>query len=86
MRSDNGSNLVGVENELREALASLNHNQIQRVLLQDGIQWRFNPPAASHHGGVWEHVIRIVRKVLTSVLRLQTLDDDRLHNARLRLY
>lgn len=67
MRSDNGTNFVGAEKELREALASLNHNQIQRVLFQDGIQWCFNPPAASHHGCVWERVIRMVRKVLTSV-------------------
>ena len=79
MRSENGTNFVGAEKELREALASLNHNQIQRVLFQDGIQWHFNPPAASHHGGVCERVIRNVRKFLTSVLHLQTLDDDGLH-------
>lgn len=79
MRSDNGTNFVGAEKELKEALASLNHNRIQGVLLQNGIQWSFNPPSASHHGGVWERVIRMVRKVLTSVLHLQTLDDDGLH-------
>ena len=79
MRSDNGTNFVGAEKELREALASLNHNRIQGVLLQDGIRWSFNPPAGSHHGGVWERVICMVRKVLTSVLHLQTLDDDGLH-------
>ena len=79
MRSDNGTNFVGAEKELREALSSLNHNRIQGVLLQDGIQWNFNPPSASHHGGVWERAIRMVRKVLTSVLHLQTLDDDGLH-------
>ena len=79
MRSDNGTNFVGAEKELREALSLLNHKLIQGVLLQDGSQWSFNPPSASHHGGVWERVIRMVRKVLTSVLRLQTLDDDGLH-------
>ena len=73
------TNFVGAEKELRGALASLNHNQIQRVLLQHGIQWSFNHPAASHHGGVWERVTRMVRKVLTSVLHLQTLDDHGLH-------
>lgn len=79
VRSDNGTNFVGAKKELKEALASLNHQQIQRVLLQEGIQWHFNPPGASHHGGVWERVIRMVRSVLTSVLHLQTLDDDGLH-------
>ncbi len=79
MRSDNGTNFVGAEKELKGALASLNHNQMKRVFLQDGIKWSFNLPSASHHGGVWECVICMVRKVLTSVLHLQTLDDDGLH-------
>ena len=79
MLSDNGTNFVGSERELREALAKLNHSKIQGALLQHGIKWSFNTPAASHHGGVWERVIRMIRKVLNSVLRLQTLDDDGLH-------
>lgn len=32
----------------------------------------------SHYSGVWEFVIQMVRKVLASVLHLQTLDDDRI--------
>ena len=34
--------------------------------------------AASHHGGVWERCIRSVRKILNSVVRQQTLDDESL--------
>jgi hypothetical protein len=34
-------------------------------LLKMNIQWVFNPPTASHMGGVWERKIRTVRKVLT---------------------
>ena len=79
IRSDNGTNFVGAERELREALAALNQDRMKGVLLQDGIHWSFNPPTGSHHGGVWERVIRMVRKVLSSVLHLQTLDDDGLH-------
>ena len=29
-----------------------------------GIDWSFNPPSASHFGGVWERMLRSVRKVL----------------------
>ena len=36
----------------------------------------FNSPGASHHGGVWERLIRSVRQVLHSVLKQQTLDDE----------
>lgn len=76
IRSDNGTNFIGAERELREALASLNHEQIQGVLQKDGVNWCFNVPAGSHHGGVWERVIRIVRRILSSVLQQQRLDDD----------
>lgn len=51
LRSDNGTNFVGAERELREALASLNHDRIERALSKKGIKWSFNPPAGSHHGG-----------------------------------
>ncbi|XP_062602363.1 uncharacterized protein LOC134264072 [Saccostrea cucullata] len=76
--SDNGTNLVGAERELRTALNSWNTNRISSQLLQSGIEWSFNPPAASHFGGVWERLIRIVRKIMYSVLHEQTihLDDE----------
>lgn len=79
LRSDNGTNFVGAERELREALAAIDHSKIHSALLKKGIDWSFNPPGASHHGGVWERLIRMVRKVLCSVLHQQTLDDESLH-------
>lgn len=79
LRSDNGTNFIGAERELREALAALNHSKIQRAFLQEGIKWSFNPPTASHHGGVWERIIRMVRRILTSVLHQQTLNDEGFH-------
>lgn len=33
------------------------------------------PPAGSHHGGVWEHCIHTIRKVMRALLREQVLDD-----------
>ena len=68
IRSDNGTNLVGAHAELKKALTSLDERKIQAALLPDGIDWSFNPPAASHHGGVWERLIRSVRQVLNSTL------------------
>ncbi len=76
LRSDNGTNFVGAEKELRKALAVLNHSKIQSAFLEEGIQWSFNPPAASHHGGAWERIIRMIRRTLTSVLHQQTLNDE----------
>lgn len=45
----------------------------------ESIQWTFNTPSASHHGGAWESMIRLIRKVLCSVLHQQTLTDEALH-------
>ena len=77
--SDNGTNFVSAEKTLREALRQWNQHQIEDFLLQKEIQWTFNPPNASHMGGVWERMIRSVRRILTSLMTEQTLDDDQLH-------
>lgn len=71
IRSENGTNLVGAHAELKKALMSLNERKIQDALLPDGVEWSFNPPAASHHGGVWERLIRSVWQVLNSTLHQQ---------------
>ncbi len=79
MRSDNGTNFVGAERELREALSNLNHSKIENAMLQKGIKWIFNSPAASHQGGVWERQIRTVRRILGALLKEQSINDDSLH-------
>ena len=76
LRSDNGTNFVAAEKELRKALENLDQIKIQNAMTKKGIKWIFNTPAASHQGGVWERQIRTVRKVLNSVLQQQTLCDE----------
>jgi hypothetical protein len=79
MLSDNGTNFVRANRELKETHAALNHDQIQRSLIPAGVDWKFNPPGASHFGGIWERMICTIRRVLKSVLHQQQLDDDGLH-------
>jgi hypothetical protein len=64
IRSDNGSNFVSGEKE------------IHQFLLQQNVKWIFNLPLGSHHGGVWECCIRTVRKILSALLKQQTVDDE----------
>ena len=78
IRSDNGTNFVGAERELRAEVEHLNKNKIHESLSEKGITWVFNAPGASHHGGVWERQIRTVRKILGALLREQTLSDESL--------
>ncbi|XP_033095627.1 uncharacterized protein LOC117100162 [Anneissia japonica] len=74
--SDNGGNFVKGNKELRESIRGWNQEQIHGHLLQRQIEWRFNPPTASHHRGVWERCIRSVRKVLTALTKEQVLKDE----------
>jgi hypothetical protein len=78
IRSDNGSNFIGAEKELKDAIMQWNKNCIHEFLLQRSVKWHFNPPYASQFGGVWERCIRTVRKVLRSLLKEQTLHEENL--------
>jgi len=74
--SDNGTNFVGAPQELKRAIQEWNQDQIHAHLLKKEIDWKFNPPAASHMGGVWEPQIRTIRRVLSSMIIQQALDDE----------
>ena len=71
IRSDNGTNFVGAERELKKELQAWNQDRIHEVLGHRGIRWIFNPPAASHMGGAWERQIRTVRRVLFAIMTEQ---------------
>ena len=59
-------------------MAAWNRGRIQDELNKRGIRWLFNPPAASHMGGVWERQIRMVKKVLAGLTREQVLSHEML--------
>ena len=72
IRTDNGTNFVGAENELKRALKEMDHKKVQDFLFTKGcewILWKKNPPEASHMGGVWERQIRSIRTILTALLK-----------------
>ena len=83
IRSDNGTNFVGAENELRKAMEEIDHKKVGEFLAEgscDYITWERNTPHASHMGGVWERQIRTVKSVLTSLLKSspRKLDEESL--------
>ena len=76
--SDNGTNFKGAEAEIKYALGRWNQHQIQDHCGKRGIEWHFNAPSASHTGGVWERMIRSIRKIMRSLLSDQLVDDQTL--------
>ena len=79
IRSDNGSNFVGAERELAEALRLLNQEQIVSKLAQEGITWYFNPTSAPHMGGIFESMVKQVKRAMKTVINNQVLPEQILH-------
>ena len=54
IRSDNGTNFVGAEREIKEAIKQMNVGKVKQELLECGCKWVFHPTQASHMSGVWK--------------------------------
>ena len=80
LRSDRGSNFIGAERELKEALKEMDDDKIKAELLKEGVDWIRNPASASNFGGVWERQIRSIRNVMNALLleHCSSLDDESL--------
>ena len=76
IHSDNGTNITGGCKELLDAIRKLNKSKVYAHLRKKNITWNFNPPQASHMGGVWERLIRFTRRIFNALLSSQTLTDD----------
>ena len=81
IRSDNGTNFVGANSELRRAMNEMDHERINRFIQMNGGEWmcwKRNPPKASHMGGIWERQIRSARSILSSLLLThgESLNDE----------
>ena len=79
--SDNGTNFVGADRELRELLLAMDQGQIADNAASDGIRWNWNPPLGSHFGGVFESLVKVAKKTLKAVVGNAGLTDDELQTA-----
>ena len=66
--SDCGTNFVGAVNELKELCRLLDKEKIQRVTVDKGVKWIFNPPAAPHFGGVHEIMVNSAKRAINGVV------------------
>ena len=76
LHSDNGTNFVGGNRVINEAIQQWNQRHVSSFLLQKEIEWHFNAPLASHFGGSWEQLIRSVRKVLGLISAETTFSEE----------
>ena len=70
MYSDNGTNFVGANNELR-SIYQLHTSDPFR-----GIKWHFNPSLSPHFGGIWEAAVKSFKHYLYRVVGKTLLTFD----------
>ena len=84
MISDNGTNFTSAERELRDLVSTLDQTRIKEQVAHDGIQWRFNPPGGSHHGVIFEALIKSAKKNSTrNPWRIQVVKEGILNSCQL---
>ncbi|KAA0189315.1 hypothetical protein HAZT_HAZT000504 [Hyalella azteca] len=64
IRSDQGTNFVGAQNQKEDTIS---FSTLAQLAEARECRWTFNPPGASHFGGVWERKIGFIRRVLDAV-------------------
>lgn len=83
MLSDNGTNFIGADKELKELVKVLvqDKDKILDNTANKGIDWQFNPPLAPHWGGVHETLIKTAKRAIYAVLKNADITDEELSTA-----
>jgi hypothetical protein len=74
--SDNGTNLVAGEQEIRDAIAQWNPEALAKNMADRNIEWRFSPPASPHFGGSWERMIKSAKLAMRIVLKERVVTQE----------
>ena len=74
--SDNCTNFVGTEKELREALKRV--ERIGDQLSTERVQWHFNPPSSAHFGDAWESLVQSAKRAIKAAVGKQCVNDETL--------
>ncbi|XP_060802199.1 uncharacterized protein LOC132902161 [Amyelois transitella] len=83
--SDNGTNFVGANRELKEAVEALKKEEVEAAADNIGVRWKFIPPGAPNMGGAWERLVRSVKTSLTAVLKEKNPSEETLHTLLLEV-
>ena len=76
LRSDNGTNFVGADREIKEAIEHIDDEKVRNELLQRGCKWVFHHPGASHMSGVRERLVKSVKKSLKAIIGKDLINEE----------
>ena len=58
MKSDNGTQMVGAQRELRRMIEGWDIEKLREYCADKGMEWRFTTPPASHQNGCAEALVK----------------------------
>lgn len=87
LQSDNGTNFVGADVELRRRFNSDSKElkELANLLANDGTKWIFNPPSSPHFGGKWEAAVKSTKHHLTKVIGDTSLTYEELNTVLIQI-
>ena len=65
--SDNATNFVAAQKELDPSVADFDENVFISSMAYKGVKWTFIPPRSPHIGGLWEIMVKEVKRLLKAV-------------------
>ena len=85
MMSDNGTQFVGAERELREMITGWNKDELREFCAEKGMKSKFTTPAAPHHNGCAEALVKSCKKALKIAIGKQVLTPFELYTCLLEV-
>ena len=80
--SDNGTNFVAAEKEIRLIFNSIVKQDVIRTFTETRhISWKFSPVQSPHHGGLWEAGVKAMKRALAKIIGCQKLTFEELATA-----
>ena len=76
MKSDNGTNFVGVVMKIKERLSILDQAKVENFLTMKDIEWRFNLDLCPWMGGSWASLIKSIKHSLESITNGKTINEE----------
>ena len=85
MLSDNGSQFVGAEKELRHMVNGLDEEEVKEFCGEREMQWKFITPAAPHQNGCAEALVKTSKSALKKAIGSQILTPFKLYTVFLEV-